>query len=393
MTDNPLLLDVPEQFKTERLLVRVPRVGEAEITNAAIRESASEISRWLSWAMPTQTIDETEARNRRAQAEFIARDYFHFHIYRQSDALFLGGISLAPRHWEIPAFEIGYWLRTSQTGQGYMTEAVKGLIQFAREHLQARRIIIMCDARNRASASVAERAGLTLEAHTHRDFRDTAGQLADSLLYAWNSAEPDAGHPPKPHDPIKTNPILIDFPEHLETERLILRPTRAGDGPMVYPVVRSSLADLQRWMPWVHNDYSVEEAEDFARRSAVEYICRESLHLRMMHRADDRFIGMVGLFDLRWDIPSGEIGYWLNVDYQGKGYMTEAVNRLTAFAFADLKLGRVEIHCNAANDASANVARRCGYVQEAHFRNYRRDVQGQLADTLVFARLRGDSDG
>ena len=65
--------------------------------------------------------------------------------------------------WAVPRFEIGYWCRTRFTRNGYVTEALRGITAFAFEHLGAQRVEIRCDALNRRSARVAERAGYSLE--------------------------------------------------------------------------------------------------------------------------------------------------------------------------------------------------------------------------------------
>jgi RimJ/RimL family protein N-acetyltransferase len=51
---------------------------------------------------------------------------------------------------------------------------------------------------------------------------------------------------------------------------------------------------------------------------------------------------------------------------------------------------RVEIRCDARNAPSAAVAERAGYTLEARLRQHRRAPDGTLADTLVYARLRGE---
>ena len=72
-------------------------------------------------------------------------------------------MSLFNIEWSIPKFEIGYWLRTTLIGKGYMTEAVVALTKMAKETLKANRIEIRCDERNVRSRRVAERAGYRLE--------------------------------------------------------------------------------------------------------------------------------------------------------------------------------------------------------------------------------------
>jgi ribosomal-protein-serine acetyltransferase len=84
----------------------------------------------------------------------------------------------------VPKFEIGYWLRPAHRGRGYVTEAVKALSRFAREHLQVHRLEIRTDARNKASAAVARRAGFKLEGRLRNESRDNENKLRDTLVFA-----------------------------------------------------------------------------------------------------------------------------------------------------------------------------------------------------------------
>jgi ribosomal-protein-serine acetyltransferase len=105
-------------------------------------------------------------------------------LWRKSDGLYVGGSGLHRMDWSVPRFEIGYWVRASLEGQGYISEAVHGITRFAFEVLGAERLEIRCDARNERSAAVARRAGYTLEGTLRRDSRDTSGGLRNSLIFS-----------------------------------------------------------------------------------------------------------------------------------------------------------------------------------------------------------------
>jgi RimJ/RimL family protein N-acetyltransferase len=83
--------------------------------------------------------------------------------------------------WEVPKFEIGYWCRTSFTGHGFITEAVKSITSITFEVLDARRVESRCDPDNLKSTRVAERAGFTLEATLHNN---ELGTLRDTMIFA-----------------------------------------------------------------------------------------------------------------------------------------------------------------------------------------------------------------
>ncbi|HET7657269.1 MAG TPA: GNAT family N-acetyltransferase, partial [Bacillales bacterium] len=120
---DPILLDIPTEIKTKRLWLHVPKPGEGKKVNEAIQESLEELKPWLHFARNKQTVEDTERYNRKAYADFLLRKDLRFHIYELKSNRFLGTIGLHHIDWEIPKFEIAYWMRTKAAGNGYMSEA------------------------------------------------------------------------------------------------------------------------------------------------------------------------------------------------------------------------------------------------------------------------------
>jgi RimJ/RimL family protein N-acetyltransferase len=87
-------------------------------------------------------------------------------------------------------------------------------------------------------------------------------------------------------------------------------------------------------------------------------------------------------------VPRFEIGYWIRASEQGKGYVIEAVNALTAFCFDKLNANRVEIRMDDKNERSWRVAERCGFTLEGLFHNDTRDHFGNLRDTRIYAKVK-----
>ncbi len=180
---NPLLLDFPDEIRSERLLIRAPRAGDGALLNASIRESLDELKPWMPWAQTAPTIEESEEVCRRAHVKFLAREDLMLLLFSPDMSTHVGGSGLHRIDWDVPRFEIGYWLRTSQCGRGLMTEAVAAIANFAFQTLSAQRVEIRCDDRNDRSARVAERCGFTLESIRRRHSRDHKGDLRDARLY------------------------------------------------------------------------------------------------------------------------------------------------------------------------------------------------------------------
>ncbi len=180
----PILMDFPESFETERLLIRSPRPGDGPEMHAAIRESIEDLSLWMAWPKEHRTVDDSEASARRARVAFLQRSELRLHLYLKGTDTLVGSSGLQEIDWEVPKFEIGYWCRTKLTGRGYITEAVRGITEFAFDALGARRVEIRCDSRNLPSARVAERAGFLLEGELHNNEIGTDGTVRDTLIFA-----------------------------------------------------------------------------------------------------------------------------------------------------------------------------------------------------------------
>lgn len=174
---------VPSSLLTERLLLRVPRGGDGPLIHSAIRESFDTLGEWMPWARRMPTYAESETFVREAAARFRNREDLNFLIFPREHGLLMGAISLHTIDWSVPRFEIGYWLRDSAQGKGYMTESVRALTAMCFERLGAERMEIRCDSRNVRSAAAAQRAGYQLEAVLHRQARDNRGGLRDTMVF------------------------------------------------------------------------------------------------------------------------------------------------------------------------------------------------------------------
>lgn len=185
------------------------------------------------------------------------------------------------------------------------------------------------------------------------------------------------------------NPILIDFPSEFETERLLIRMPKPGDGKAVYESKEASINELLPWMPWAHVEDREEDAEIRIREAYVKFLTREDLRLLVFHKDTGELIANSGLHRIDWDVRKFEIGYWIDSRHSGKGYMTEAVQAIADFAFTELHANRVEIRCDVKNVKSRAVAERIGFELEGILRKDSLDVYGkELRDTCVYAKVR-----
>ncbi|MGG1516185.1 GNAT family N-acetyltransferase [Paenibacillus oryzisoli] len=181
---NPILIDFPESFESSRLLIRAPLWGDGAPLNEAVAESFEELRPWMPWAQSVPALADSEANIRDARLKFLARSDLRLMLISKETGALVGSSGLHRIDWQVRRFEIGYWVRTAYAKQGFVTEAVNAITQFAIDALQANRIEIRCDAQNARSAAVAQRAGYTLEGRLRSDSCDVTGELRDTLVFA-----------------------------------------------------------------------------------------------------------------------------------------------------------------------------------------------------------------
>ena len=160
--------DVPPEIETPRLTLRAPHPDYAQEINDAIRDSFEELRAWMEWAQKMPTVEESRVQQKRARADFLAREDLPVMLFLGERIV--GGSGLHRVDWAVPCFEIGYWVRTPDRGQGYVTEAVEALEALAFNTLGARRVEIRTDTRNTRS-----RTNIIRRRKSHEHFSSDPG--------------------------------------------------------------------------------------------------------------------------------------------------------------------------------------------------------------------------
>jgi RimJ/RimL family protein N-acetyltransferase len=189
------------------------------------------------------------------------------------------------------------------------------------------------------------------------------------------------------------DPVLIEVPDRVESERLVLRCSRAGDGAALNAAVCASVEVLRPWMPWVSPVPTVDDSEAYCRREQAKFLLREELAFLLFEKGSDGpdgpVLGAVGLHRIDWSLRTFEMGYWRRIGLEGFGIVSEAVAALSRVAFDRLSARRVEIRMDESNERSRRVAERAGFTFEGLLRLDSATPAGSPRSTRVSARIRG----
>jgi len=145
----------------------------------------------------------------------------------------------------------------------------------------------------------------------------------------------------------------------LETFRLLLRPPDYRDVAAITTWLGDY--DVAKNLATVPHPYREEDAHAFIGRTA-EQLARGEGYCFTIERKEDGVL--VGNCSLKLKDGRYELGYWIAKQYWGRGYATEAVRRLTAFAFRDLKADSLRAGWYHDNPASGRVLEKVGFLPD-----------------------------
>ncbi|MBW4080622.1 GNAT family N-acetyltransferase [Paenibacillus sp. S150] len=168
--------------------------------------------------------------------------------------------------------------------------------------------------------------------------------------------------------------VYIRFPEEADAKELTIMLKRNQD---FFEKFSPSSPDEAFYTEEQQLQRIIKGRADRAEDLKYEFvICRKE---------DDRIIGNIGLtFVKRGPLQSCMIGYSLDRDYNGKGYMTEAVKQAVRYAFEVLKFHRITGEASPRNPGSIRVLENAGFHKEGIARSNVK-INGVWEDHQVLA--------
>ncbi|MEM9437342.1 MAG: GNAT family protein [Pseudomonadota bacterium] len=173
------------RIETERLTLRPPMHSDYRAW-ASIRETSRDfLTPWEpAWAPDHLTRKSFTNRVYWAQRSINAGTAVPVFLIRRSDDALLGAITLDHiRRGPAQAGTTGYWIGEPHAREGYMREAIEGLVHFAFTELDLSRIEAACLPENKASRGLLEKSGYKYEG-VAQSYLQIAGRWRTHVLYA-----------------------------------------------------------------------------------------------------------------------------------------------------------------------------------------------------------------
>ncbi len=167
-----------------------------------------------------------------------------------------------------------------------------------------------------------------------------------------------------------------------------MRPFRFVDAEELFAAVRESLAELEPWMSWAHDRYSLEEAKDFIRITRARWE-DGSLYAFAITEKNGGILGGCSLSHIHPVYHLCNLGYWVRTSRRGEGIAVRATRLAARYAFENIGLIRVEIVTGVKNAASSRVAEKAGAHYEGILHN-RMVVGTKICDAHMFSLIPQD---
>lgn len=132
---------------------------------------------------------------------------------------------------------------------------------------------------------------------------------------------------------------------------------------------------------------SIAEAEEFVRRVMTADANGDGIHWGLeLPERPGYMIGNIGIWQIYKSDYRGVLGYMMDKDYHGKGYMSEALTEVIKYGFETIGLHSLKADVTYGNLPSMNLLERHGFTQEAH---YKEDCfkDGKFLDTVVYGLI------
>jgi len=152
------MVEPPVNWETERLLLRPATHADAPLAFATYTADPK-VPRYMTWR-PHTSVAETVTFFRRCEKVWEERSAFPWSLWLKSDHSYAGMLEARIR---AHAVDIGYVLARRLWRRGLMSEAVRGLIQWALAQPEIFRVWAVCDVDNVASARLLESVGMQRE--------------------------------------------------------------------------------------------------------------------------------------------------------------------------------------------------------------------------------------
>ncbi len=159
-------------------------------------------------------------------------------------------------------------------------------------------------------------------------------------------------------------------------------------GDLFFQLIDQNRSQLEDFFPGtLSENLSLADTQNYC-ESVVRKITAKSYFPYTIE--DDRtgqLIGLVDVKNINWKIPKGELGYFIDQNYAGKGITSKALGLLVDYLVMTYGFKKLLCRVNEENIGSIKVALKNGFTLEGTIRNDHATTSGKVVDLNYYGRI------
>lgn len=163
------------------------------------------------------------------------------------------------------------------------------------------------------------------------------------------------------------------------TAKVELRDQRVSDAKRFFEILNNPNFEYFKICP-----KNIEAERDFLRQNSEKRKNNKEFNYAILFNG--KLVGGCGIHINQFRTFIGEIDYFLDEEYWGKGIATKAIKLLEDIGFKKLGLKRIEILMHPKNFSSEKVAVKCGYEKEGTMKQAARNGD-EYTDAHLYAKI------
>ena len=167
-----------------------------------------------------------------------------------------------------------------------------------------------------------------------------------------------------------------------------LRILNASDTEVFFNLIDRNRPRLESFFSGtVARTRSLQDTEEYVEEIMKKIGKKIYLPYLLVNKVDDSIAGFIDLKNIDWNIPKGELGYFMDEQYSNKGIGTRMLKTFSNYCFEHYGFQKLFLRTHETNHAARKIAENCGFEIEGKLRNDYKTTSGELADLLYYGRI------
>ena len=103
---------------------------------------------------------------------------------------------------------------------------------------------------------------------------------------------------------------------------------------------------------------------------------------------DNSPVGFIDIKNIDWNLPKGELGCFIDKDYENKGISKKVMKMFTEYCFDHYGFNKLFLRTHESNYSARKIAEACGFEIEGTLRRDYKTTTGELVDLIYYGLIR-----